>query len=89
MHRGYNVGEARRCRRARWRLQHGGVQRDAGLVLGVRLDERVEDGPLLLEPVLPACSIKGETRGAPQKMILRRRPQDVELRADGVAVVGP
>tara|TARA_B100000459_G_scaffold72049_1_gene39951 strand:- start:201 stop:467 length:267 start_codon:yes stop_codon:yes gene_type:complete len=58
-------------------------------VLGVRLDERVEDGPLLLEPVLPACSIKGETRGAPQKMILRRRPQDVELRADGVAVVGP
>ena len=58
-------------------------------VLGVRLDERVEDGPLLLEPVLPACSIKGETRGAPQKMILRGRPQDVELRADGVAVVGP
>ena len=33
------------------------------------------------EPVLPACSIKGETRGAPQKMVLRRRPQDVELRA--------
>ena len=71
------------------RLQHRRVQCDAGLVLGVRLDERVEDGPLLLEPVLPACSIKGETRGAPQKMILRRRPQDVELRADGVAVVGP
>ena len=71
------------------RLQHGRVERDAGLVLGVRLDERVEDGPLLLEPVLPACSMKGETRGAPQKMILRRRPQDVELRADGVAVVGP
>ena len=36
------------------RLQHRGVPRDAGLVLGVRLDERVEDGPLLLEPVLPA-----------------------------------
>ena len=36
------------------RLQHRGVHRDAGLVLGVRLDERVEDGPLLLEPVLPA-----------------------------------
>ncbi len=71
------------------RLQHRRVERDPGLVLGVRLDERVEDGPLLLEPVLPACSIKGETRGAPQNMILRRRPQDVELRADGVAVVGP
>ena len=33
------------------RLQHRRVERDAGLVLGVRLDERVEDGPLLREPV--------------------------------------
>ena len=35
-------------------LQRRAVLRDAGLVLRVRLGERLEDGSLLLEPVLPA-----------------------------------